>query len=309
LIQKGQRFDIEVILTALTILLDSSLIKNYLAPFLGISDIAIPQPRSDLLPLLEETRKQLYRRCMDFERGRASEIYNKLSNRLSKMNIYRVLFTKTEGGELLDEFSPSITHNVFTTNYDPIYETYLRSNDIDYSDGFTLDHQDPSFSSAWDHNKIELAKLHGSIDYYLRENDEKVLKYSFPTDETDVDIFGERLKQRMMILPIGEKYVTRTPYLQLLQKFREDLVKEEIIIIIGYSFRDDPINNAIMERIYQKKRVKIVVVSPNARDLIVQSLPAKFQNVSVPVNTNFGNESSIDEISNAVVNRQCGDGF
>jgi hypothetical protein len=98
--------------------------------------------------------------------------------------------------------------------------------------------------------------LHGSIDYYLRERDEIVVKHSLPVDENETDIFGDKLKQRMMILPIGEKYVTTTPYLDLLQKLRKDLISEEIVVVIGYSFRDDPVNNAFIERVSKKGELR-----------------------------------------------------
>jgi hypothetical protein len=220
-----------------------------------------------------------------------------------------VLFTRSEGGERLNENSDPIIYKVFTTNYDTIFETSMRMNDMDYCDGFTPQQQDFVFNNDWERGKIEIAKLHGSIDYYLRERDERVVRHSLQADEFDTDLFGERLKERMMILPIGEKYVTRTPYLQLLNKLSKDLTHEEIVVIIGYSFRDDPINNTFIERIYRNKRIKIVVVLPNATEIIRNNLPQRFQEVSVPLDTSFGDNTSVEQIHNAVVNRECGDGF
>ena len=43
---------------------------------------------------------------------------------------------------------------------------------------------------------------------------------------------------------------------------------------------------------------------PDARNIILQNLPARFQKVSVPVETRYGDESSIEDINNTVVNRQ-----
>lgn len=246
---------------------------------------------------------------MRFDRTQSSLIYGALSRRLNPDNVYRVLFTSNEGGERLNENLDPIASKVFTTNYDTIFETTMRMNDIEYCDGFTPQQQDFVFNNVWKHGKVEVAKLHGSIDYYLRERDERVVRYPLRADESDTDLFGEKLKERMMILPIGEKYVTRTPYLQLLNKLSKNLTSEEIIVIIGYSFRDDPINNAFNERIHRKERIKIVVVLPNATEIIRNNLPQRFQEVSVPLNISFGDSTSVEQIYNAVVNRECGDGF
>jgi hypothetical protein len=269
----------------------------------------LPLPRRDLIDLLQEIRKLVYLKCMKFNRTQSSLTYGALSRRLNPDNVYRVLFTSNEGGERLDENSDPITSKVFTTNYDTIFETSMRMNDIEYCDGFTPQQQDFVFSNEWEQGKVEVAKLHGSIDYYLRERDERVVRYPLRADESDTDLFGERLKERMMILPIGEKYVTRTPYLQLLNKLNRDLTCEEIIVIIGYSFRDDPVNNALIERIHRKERIKIVVVLPNATEIIRNNLPQRFQEVSVPLNISFGDSTSVGQIYDAVVNRECGDGF
>jgi hypothetical protein len=307
--ERGLRSDIEIILTALTILTDESKIQNYLIPLLGITDMKFPLPRRDVKALLQEVRKLIYVKCMKFDRTQSSLVYGALSRGLNPDNVYRVLFTSNEGGERLNEDSNPITYKVFTTNYDTIFETSMRMNNIDYSDGFTPQQQDFVFNNEWEQGKVEVAKLHGSIDYYLRERDERVVRYPLRAEENDTDLFGERLKERMMILPIGEKYVTRTPYLQLLNKLSKDLINEEIVVMIGYSFRDDPINNVLLERIHRKERIKIVVVLPNATEIIRDNLPQRLQEVSVPLNISFGDITSVEQIHNAVVNRECGDGF
>src|SRR5947209_13430064 len=106
---------------------------------------------------------------MKFNSQKASEKYGKLCDHLNQNNIYRVVFGKKEGGERLKDFLPLITRKVFTTNYDPVYETSLKLNDVDYCDGFIVDHQELVFGNIWDDNKVQLAKLHGSMDYYLME--------------------------------------------------------------------------------------------------------------------------------------------
>jgi len=301
--RKSVRPDIETVLTALTILSDTSTIKNYLAPFNAISDINI-EAREDLASLIYEIRRQIYKKCMEFDANHASKVYGKLCTRLNKNNVYRVVFDRKEGGEMLSPVSPPITNNVYTTNYDPVYETALKLNDINYCDGFIQDHSELVFGNFWYDKMVQLAKLHGSIDYYLRPRDDMVVKHSLPVDENQTDISGDKL-QRMMILPIGEKYVTRTPYLEFLQKLRKDLRKEEIVIVIGFRFRDDPITNAFIDSVSERRRIKMIVVAPQAKNIIINNLPEKLQKISVAVDSCFGDDASIESICHAVVDRPC----
>jgi hypothetical protein len=73
---KGKRCDIEVVLTALCILADSSLTKNYLATFHAIPDIDI-SVRTDISDLLDEIRKKIYKICMGFNLSKAVDLYEK----------------------------------------------------------------------------------------------------------------------------------------------------------------------------------------------------------------------------------------
>ena len=68
----------------------------------------------------------------------------------------------------------------------------------------------------------------------------------------------EKIIDKMMIYPIGEIFATRTPYIETLSRFRNTLIEEKVVIVIGYSFRDDPINNAFIDRVitYRKKNSK-----------------------------------------------------
>jgi hypothetical protein len=254
--------------------------------------------------LLDEIRKKIYKICMGFNLNKAVDLYEKLYDGLRRENIYQAKFNTDN----LERHDCDVTKKVFTTNYDTAFETFLRTKKKIYSDGFVPQDQEYIFGCKWDVENIQLAKLHGSINYYSMNG--KVVRYSTPVNEYEHDVFGDKIKQRMMILPIGEKYVTTTPFLEMLYKLRTDLNNEEIVVVIGFSFQDDPINNAFRERIARRDlRFKIVVVDPNAEQIIRHNLPREFQNVCIPVRACFGSDQSIDDLVYAIKERRCDDGF
>lgn len=303
------RPDIEIILTALSLWSDSEAIGNYKAPFLAITGTNI-LPRHELLELLENIKEQIYKKCLASNIDKAVKAYDKLFRVLhdighaefSTGNRKKIKRLHSTGFSFSGERYRSIIDKIFTTNYDPIIEAYMRKMNRSYSDGFDVDNQgDLSFQNYWDQQKdYELIKLHGSIDYYSKDNG-KTVKYPLNPNSPDRNIYGEKL-ERMMILPIGEKYVTKSPYIGLLNKLRSELVAEEVVVAIGYSFRDIPINNALEERtISNEPHFQIFVVAPNAEQIIKHNIPLAVQKISTPINTTFDDsDHSIDIISDGI---------
>jgi hypothetical protein len=83
-------------------------------------------------------------------------------------------------------------------------------------------------------------------------------------------MINEGIMDKIMIYSIGEKYATRTPYFEILSKFRATLIDEKVVMVIGYSFRDDPINNSFIDRItrFKNKNFKIILVDPDVETII-----------------------------------------
>src|SRR5690242_18309360 len=86
---------------------------------------------------------------------------------------------------------------------------------------------------------LEYIKLHGSIDWWL--NDQGMVVRSIEGNNP-----FEVLVDRTMIYPIYEKSVSRDPFFALYQYFRKMLFRDDILIVIGFSFRDPSINNAFL---------------------------------------------------------------
>ena len=69
-----------------------------------------------------------------------------------------------------------------------------------------------------------------------------------------------------MLYPIYEKYVTRDPYFTLYEYFRKSLSNEDILIVIGYSFRDLAINNTFSEWLRSKPECRLIISKKGPRE-------------------------------------------
>lgn len=130
---------------------------------------------------------------------------------------------------------------IFTTNYDLLIEQALESRRVPYFDGFI-----GAYNAFFDVHAIEedmlpvrwarLWKLHGSINWNLKD---KGLVIRCQAEE------GCRV-----IHPSHLKYdeSRKMPYLAMIDRLRSFLKKPSAVLMIcGYSFRDEHINTNIME--------------------------------------------------------------
>ena len=143
----------------------------------------------------------------------------------------------------MDAISRESAVEVFTTNYDLLVEQALEHYRVPYFDGFAgvkrplfdpRTMEEDSLPPRW----VRLWKLHGSVNWFQKE---------------DLDIFrgttSENSKRRV-IHPSHLKYQEsrRMPYLAMMDRLR-GFIKEptSALILCGYSFRDDHINEAILQ--------------------------------------------------------------
>jgi hypothetical protein len=68
--------------------------------------------------------------------------------------------------------------------------------------------------------------------------------------------------KEVMVYPTREKYFSKDPYFGLLHILRDRLGHEEKYVVIGYSFRDDAINNAFFDAVLGTRK-KIFLVNPD----------------------------------------------
>jgi len=130
---------------------------------------------------------------------------------------------------------------IFTTNYDYLFELAMESENVPYYDGFTGSYE-PFFNAESIEDPLflphqsKLWKLHGSLGWHYDENTHKVLR----KDSSEQDI---------LIYPSTLKYSDskKQPYISLMDRLSNYLKQDDTILITcGYSFSDDHINERIV---------------------------------------------------------------
>lgn len=190
--------------------------------------------------------------------------------------------------------SPSpITINIFTTNYDLIIEEYFKRKGEELYDGFFFGNQwKPSsdYTGIIPGKKNTLFKLHGSINYYYEGNEIVKRDILFPTKTID----GIELKDSM-IYPMREKEVYKDPFFESLTRLKTSLLSEKICITIGYSFRDEHIQNIFFDAVKRNSKIKILLGNKNPNEVMKNLEPIK-GNI-ILIEGEFGKETFFERLS------------
>jgi acetone carboxylase gamma subunit/predicted transcriptional regulator with HTH domain len=130
---------------------------------------------------------------------------------------------------------------IFTTNYDFLFELGLEFKEIPYYDGFCgslrpffnpESVEDLSFLSK----QTKLWKIHGSLGWHFDKDTEKILRVN--PDDDDILIYPSTLKY---------KDSKKQPYESLLDRLSNFLKQDDsILVTCGYSWGDEHINSRII---------------------------------------------------------------
>lgn len=130
---------------------------------------------------------------------------------------------------------------IFTTNYDYLFEIALEQNSVPYFDGFSGSYN-PFFCPELVENlsyapqQTKLWKVHGSLGWATDERSGRVVR-GFPE------------KDNLLIYPSMLKYVNsrKQPYTALMDRLSNFLKQaDSVLFVCGYSFQDEHINERIM---------------------------------------------------------------
>jgi hypothetical protein len=148
---------------------------------------------------------------------------------------------------------------IATLNYDVSVEHAAQAGGISLSTGIERWLQDGRWS--WPKESIRLLKLHGSINWvwdrseyvegHLPQTTVAVTENPAADARPPAVVFGQRGKLR-----------AQGPFLSLLAEFESQLATADRLIVIGYSFRDDHVNEAIRRWTAEDINRKIVVIDP-----------------------------------------------
>ena len=156
--------------------------------------------------------------------------------------------------------------SIITTNYDLTFETAIESsqekwanadiNDVDF--GFSIQFGRPIYNPSqdfnWNPTTIEYLKIHGSVDWH-RDAKGKCSRSMSNTVPDDPD--------QMAILYPGFKGVPELePFISMHGRLSTRLSEADLIIVIGFAFRDTYINNIFENILRIRKNIEVLYFNP-----------------------------------------------
>jgi hypothetical protein len=163
---------------------------------------------------------------------------------------------------------------IFTTNYDRAIEQYCELRDLTLCDGF----QQGKHSIKWNnyfesrHSKdsITLLKLHGSLNW--KESNGVIEKTGgIETISGNEDISDVFIKPTLNKSKISESNKSFKIFDEIQDKFVEFLQELDVLIVIGFSYRDEGLVKLI-EKNFLDDGKSIVSISPTAKKDIETNL-------------------------------------
>lgn len=163
---------------------------------------------------------------------------------------------------LSDTIDEDYVVNFFTLNYDLTIEKALNSTEEQtVNTGFSQNQWQPN-SFDVPGVRINLAKIHGSLDWY------RDLDTTKSTESNEV-AFNEKNPNELkpnIILGYENKLFSVDPFFTLVQRFIQKTHSASLIIVIGYSFFDPYLNNILIQTLNEDENKRLLIVDPSWSD-------------------------------------------
>ncbi len=164
---------------------------------------------------------------------------------------------------------------IFTTNYDTLFEQAANEGGFVIIDGFSFTHPRKFSGRYFDYDIVhrektrikqeesfvskvfQLYKLHGSLNWE-RGSDNRIIQ-------------REKTDDPLIIYPASEKYESsyEQPYFEMMSRFQQALRKEEtLLVVLGFGFQDKHIQNVIIEAVDQNPGFHLVIINYNTNQSI-----------------------------------------
>lgn len=178
---------------------------------------------------------------------------------------------------------PKITSlNILTLNHDLLVEGLLLKNGIKFADGFGSADGDVRWfepDNLLSDTKVKLIKLHGSIDWYsfLVDGYEKLAKISVNNSNEKKNLSGKTLefyiKYPKVLSGLNKiNYYNTGIYTDIHYHFQRVLYQNGLMVMSGYGWGDDPINNRLMTWLDKKRENKLILLHENPKLLMDRSM-------------------------------------
>jgi SIR2-like domain len=149
---------------------------------------------------------------------------------------------------------------IATLNYDRSVEEVADRNGVECETG--IETWLSTGQLDWPRNGLRLLKLHGSVDWVVHEaRDEGQLPLK-QIQKRDLDQEGIPWGGPAVVFGQSGKLRSEGPYLELLLAWHADLRRANSLLIVGYSFRDDHVNEIIARWFNADSTRRIIVLDP-----------------------------------------------
>ncbi len=175
--------------------------------------------------------------------------------------------------------------HIFSLNHDILLEEFFRGKK-DFTNGFEKEVNKVKY---WDPNefyknyRVKLYKLHGSISWFYFIPNNKKGPILFGDIGDDPDFYHTKDPDGKYQWPMGNahmligtynkilSYTTDSIFSELFYLFQHKLRCIKNLIIIGYGFKDDGINNKIRMYYQDARDIKILIINPENLKQIVEN--------------------------------------
>ncbi len=223
-------FNIENLLIIISNLKEKD--ENPIYPFIGSWDLR-------LIDLAGKDFKSL----KEFEKIIRSELLAWVVPRQYKNASYYKGFNK-----LKNEINQTL--KVFSLNYDLCFEKVIGEDNVETGFGNGDEWHYSNFDLESNTKDFYLYKLHGSINWYIDEQSNKLKK-------------SEKIeKDPQLIFGIEHKLQSKDPYFFYSSELRKASLDSKIIITIGYGFEDAYLNGILAQALSSNSLLSLISVQP-----------------------------------------------
>lgn len=149
---------------------------------------------------------------------------------------------------------------IATLNYDNTVELVCQELNLEVETGLERWNQEGAF--RFDGGAVRLMKLHGSVSWKTEQQRDRYGLTHETVHEVPVDADGISGYRPVLVFGQREKLRAGGPFLDLLTAFRSELLRTETLVVAGYSFRDEHINDSLSHWLMTGKRW-LTIVSPS----------------------------------------------
>lgn len=149
---------------------------------------------------------------------------------------------------------------VATLNYDLTVETRARQLHVDVDTG--IDGWSTDGAVVFRDGALRLMKLHGSLDWRLAPVQRAGSEWKMPTEAIVLESARAGFDRLGVVFGQRGKLRAEGPFLALLTAFESALRTVDDLVAVGYSFRDDHVNEVIARWTNVDRTRRVIVVDP-----------------------------------------------